>query len=45
VKQGVLDDRFTLGVSFESIATDHREILNHHLQTISGGRGHHSCYA
>ncbi len=36
VKRGVLDDRFTLGVCFEAIGSDHNEVLNHHLHTMSG---------
>lgn len=38
VKKGVLDERFTLGVFFESIDRDHGEILNHHLEKISRER-------
>lgn len=35
VKQGVLDERFTMGVFFEDIAEGHSEVLNHHLKGIS----------
>lgn len=38
VKRGVLDDRFTLGVCFEAIASDQSEILSHHLHEVSGER-------
>ncbi len=35
VKKGVIDERFTLGVSFEDIPTDQSEILIHHLEKIA----------
>jgi hypothetical protein len=35
VKRGVLDDRFSLGVCFEAIASDQSEILSHHLHAVS----------
>jgi hypothetical protein len=44
VRRGVLDDRFTLGVFFEAIASDHSEILSHHLHEISGERETAQCF-
>lgn len=35
IKRGVLDERFTLGVCFQAIASDHSAILSHHLKAIS----------
>jgi hypothetical protein len=38
VKKGVLDERFILGVFFETIARDLSEFLNRHLQKVSEER-------
>ncbi|NIO06237.1 MAG: hypothetical protein GTN74_17015 [Proteobacteria bacterium] len=35
VRQGVIDERFTLGVFFESLDKGHDEILDHYLREIS----------
>jgi hypothetical protein len=45
VKRGVLEDTFTLGVSFEAIARDHSEILSHHLKAISEQKPRSEAYA
>jgi len=38
VQQGVLDERFTLGVYFETMTENHSEILCDHLREISEER-------
>ncbi len=38
VQQGVLDERFTLGVYFETMTRDHSELLCDHLREISEER-------
>jgi hypothetical protein len=45
VRQGVIDERFTLGVFFESIDEDHDEILDHHLREISEEQPEAQCFA
>jgi hypothetical protein len=45
IRKGIFEDIFTMGVCFEAIAREHREILNHHLAVISEENPRVQCFA
>ena len=45
VTQGVIDERYTLGVCFEAIPGNQSQLLNHHLETLSAEQGRTFCTA
>lgn len=45
VSQGVIDERYTLGVCFEAIPTNQSQLLSHHLETLSREQDRVFCTA
>jgi hypothetical protein len=45
VTQGVIDERYTLGVCFEAIPRNQSQVLSYHLETLSAEQGRTFCTA
>ena len=45
VTQGVIDERYTLGVCFEAIPTNQCQLLSHHLETLLAEQDRVFCTA